>query len=132
MKFFTGLTFTLLAITACFSQSERNYQFPKGTRAANYYPNIIIVRVKESSTESARVNLKTINEITKEEGISNFKPLINRNPAANTRQKNHPLANIYKLEIGSDQDLMQNINDLLNYEEIITITYACCFVFRGM
>jgi len=119
MKFIIGLTFTLLALTSGFSQSKRTYQFPKGTGMADFYPNIIMVRVKETSNGSTRANLKSINEITKESGINRYKPLINHLPSANTRQKSHPLSNIYKLEINSDQDLLQSINDLLFYDEII-------------
>ena len=119
MKFIIGLTFTLLALTSGFTQSKRTYQFPKGTSMTDFYPNIIMVRVKETSNESTRVNLKSINQITKEAGIYRYEPLINSLSSINTRQKSHPLSNIYKLEINSEQDLLQNINDLLFYDEII-------------
>ena len=99
MKFIIGLTITLLALTSGFSQSKRTYQFPKGTSMTDFYPNIIMVRVKETSNGSTRVNLKGINQITKEAGIYRYEPLINSLSSINTRQKSHPLSNIYKLEI---------------------------------
>lgn len=90
-----------------------------------YDPSVVIVKLKPSSVESARggaASLKSL-PVFNNVKLTNIEPALpyikDVSTTARTGEKPHPLANIYRLTIAPDQKVVDVINDLLSYDEVL-------------
>ncbi|UII29813.1 S8 family serine peptidase [Fulvivirga ulvae] len=122
MKYFILFFLYLFVSLYSFSQ-QRVYTL---SDQQEYDPSVIIVRLKSSSIASARggeASLKSLPAFEKNR-ITSIEPALSYirdiSPTARVAgEKPHPLSNIYRITIEPGQKVIDVINDLLKYDEVI-------------
>lgn len=104
------LHIVFLCFVATSAHSQKKYHLPKGVSDDQYDHHTIIVKLKTGDLASLKSkNLKT-NKLTGAkraiEHISN-------------KNSNHPLANIFKIEVSDNEQLISTINELLQDENVV-------------
>ncbi len=110
------------------SQQQRNFSFPDGISEGDFEPGVIVIKIKNaaSNTRSKAYSQQSVlNQVQQVTASTRIQPIFSDHvPAGGTKTQarqhtgNHPLANIYKIYINSEDPISQKINQLLQLAEI--------------
>ncbi|ELR73540.1 hypothetical protein C900_02625 [Fulvivirga imtechensis AK7] len=122
MKQYLLLLISLLLTSTAFAQ-QRKYTLPEHMPAGSYDPQVIVVRIKPSASSNAKggSSLKSSSFLNKinASNIEAALPYIEKLPSNARSAGVHPLTNIYKITLHQGEDVINSINELLQYEEVV-------------
>ncbi|MEQ8927777.1 MAG: S8 family serine peptidase, partial [Fulvivirga sp.] len=97
----------IFILSAPLIAQKKEYHLPKGVGENQYEPTTIIVKIKPGKSFSKSFDQLGVS------GKNLKKALIHA-----TEKRNHPLANIYKIQINEGESLIEEINRLLQYDDV--------------
>ncbi|MEQ8575264.1 MAG: hypothetical protein RIB63_14450, partial [Fulvivirga sp.] len=108
MKWLLHITLLCLAVTTVYAQ--KSYQLPRGVTSSQYDSHTIIVKLKSGGLSGLKSkSLKTNKLINAQRAVSHI----------SSKNAQHPLSNIYRIEVENSQELINTINELLQDDNVI-------------
>ncbi|MDN5201420.1 S8 family serine peptidase [Fulvivirgaceae bacterium BMA10] len=102
------------------AQSRKIFSLPEGITENDYQPGVIIMKLREYHGKNIpSKNAEELGAIVGAKKCHKAFPNIHNTIQGRASASKHGLSNIYKIQLGKDENIVDKINQLLKYREVI-------------